>query len=66
MRAKWLPYVGIVVVVGGWLIHYGAERQQHRDMDATVDRVVEQIRVLNRATEAEHPQWWQAIYEAEK
>lgn len=62
----WLPYVTFLVLVGGWLVQYGYEKAEHRQLEATVRRLNEQQRVTNVINYSEHPRWWESILAAEK
>ena len=62
----WFPYVGLAVVVGGWLIQYGMERAKHTALEQLVERLEAQQHVTNGINYREHPAYWPEILAAEK
>ena len=62
----WLPYVGLALLIAGWLVQYGQDRAKHGQLEADVRRLTEQQRVDNLINYSEHPKWWQEILAAEE
>lgn len=69
MRKKpesWLPWVGFVVLVGGYLIQFGVDRQRHADLEATVRKLEAQSAVTAHINYSEHSRYWEEILAAER
>lgn len=61
----WLPYVGLAVIVGGWLVQYGMDKVKHEAMEATVRKLDHNMHITNVINYSTHPEWTASILEAE-
>lgn len=68
----WLPYFGMAIVVGGWLINIGMDRANHKHLEDKVSELERQFahlqeeqRVDNVINYSEHPRWTASVLSAE-
>jgi hypothetical protein len=63
---QWLPYLGLVLVVGGWLRTYWIDQYEHEHQTRIIEHLTEQVRVLNVVTYSVHPEWRDSVLAAER
>jgi hypothetical protein len=62
---KYMPYITIAVLVGGWLVQYGMDKASHAQLEATVKKLQAKDAVWNEINYSEHPRWASSIVSAE-
>lgn len=62
----WLPFAGLAIMAGGWLVQYGMERAEHKAMEAKVRKLEAMQDVTNFINYSEHHQYWENLLSAQK